>query len=75
MCDKQEEPYQLRLFGKSPHRIEVVAADFLPDGKQLYMVVADADCNLHILQFDPERTLPPPPSTIIPYWLSLSTST
>ncbi|KAK3177207.1 hypothetical protein OEA41_008536 [Lepraria neglecta] len=50
-----EEPYQLRLFGKSPHHIEVVAADFLPDGKQLYMVVADADCNLHILQFDPEH--------------------
>ena len=53
----QEDPYQLRLFGKSPHPIEVIAADFLPDGKQLYMAVADADCNIHILQFDPERTL------------------
>ncbi|KAL6715947.1 mRNA cleavage and polyadenylation factor subunit [Lecanora helva] len=50
-----EEPYQLRLFGKSPHHIEVIAADFLPDGKQLYIVAADADCNLQILQFDPEH--------------------
>ncbi|KAL9591984.1 MAG: hypothetical protein Q9179_007176, partial [Wetmoreana sp. 5 TL-2023] len=49
-----EDPYQLRLFGKSSDRIEVLAADFLPDGKQLYLVVADADSNVHILQFDPE---------------------
>jgi len=51
---EQEDPYQLRLFGKSPQRIETIAADFLPDGEQLYIVVADADCNLHILQFDPD---------------------
>lgn len=58
---RKEEPYQLRLLGKSPHHIEVVAADFLPDGKQLYMVIADADCNIHILQFDPERMFSPLP--------------
>lgn len=50
----QEEPYQLRLFSKSPHAIEVLAADFLPDGQQLYLVAADADGNIHVLQFDPE---------------------
>lgn len=50
----QEEPYSLRLFGKSPHHIEVIAADLLPDNKQLFMAVADADCNIHILQFDPD---------------------
>ena len=49
-----EDPYQLRLFGKSPKHIEVIAADFLPDEKQLYIVAADSDCNIHILQFDPE---------------------
>ena len=43
------------LFGKSRSHMEVMAADFLPHEKQLYMVVADADCNLHILQYDPER--------------------
>lgn len=56
-----EDPYQLRVFGKSSKHIEVLAADFLPDGKQLYVVAADADCNLHVLQFDPESTFPPPP--------------
>ncbi|KAL8852861.1 MAG: hypothetical protein Q9221_002237 [Calogaya cf. arnoldii] len=50
-----EDPYQLRLFGKSISHIEVVAADFLPDGKNLYLVVADANSNIHILQFDPEH--------------------
>ncbi|KAL9026570.1 MAG: hypothetical protein Q9196_004784, partial [Gyalolechia fulgens] len=49
-----EDPYQLRLFGKSPSHMEVLAADFLPNGKQLYLVIADADSNIHILQFDPE---------------------
>lgn len=50
-----EEPYQLRLFGKSNPHIEVLAADFLPDAKALYLVVADADSNVHVLQFDPEN--------------------
>ncbi|KAG7005916.1 protein CFT1 [Physcia stellaris] len=50
-----EDPYQLRLFGKSSKHIEVLAADFLPDGKQLYVVAADSDCNIHVLQFDPEN--------------------
>ena len=59
-----EDPYQLRVFGKSSKHIEVLAADFLPDGKQLYVVAADADCNIHVLQFDPESTLPPSISTL-----------
>jgi len=50
-----EEPYKMILFGKSATNMEVVAADLLPDGKDLYIVVADADCNLHIMQYDPER--------------------
>ena len=48
----------MRLFGKYIQDLEVMVADFLPDGKQLYIVVADAECNIHILQFDPERTSP-----------------
>jgi len=50
-----EEPYKMTLFGKSATNMEVVAADLLPDGKELYIVAADADCNLHIMQFDPEH--------------------
>ena len=49
----------MMLFGKSTTTLEVVAADFLPDGEQLYIVVGDGDGNLHVLQFDPERTPSP----------------
>lgn len=69
---QQEEPYQIRLFSKSPQHIEAIAADFLPDGKQLYIIVADADSNIHILQFDPDRTSPvPPPSACFPPFANL----
>ncbi|KAL7273267.1 mRNA cleavage and polyadenylation factor subunit [Rhizina undulata] len=50
-----EEPYKMTLFGKDTQKLEVVAADFLPDGNQLFFVVADADSNVHILQYDPEH--------------------
>lgn len=50
----QEEPYKMSLFGKDPDYLEVAAADFLPDGNKLYILVADSDCNLHVLQYDPE---------------------
>lgn len=50
----QEEPYKMTLFGKDPEYMEVVAADFLPEGSKLYILVADSDCNLHVLQYDPE---------------------
>jgi len=49
----------MALFGKDPEYLEVVAADFLPDGNKLYMIVADSDCNLHVLQYDPEGTKSP----------------
>ncbi|KAJ5675859.1 hypothetical protein N7462_008756 [Penicillium macrosclerotiorum] len=49
-----EDPYRMTLFGKDPEYLEVVAADFLPDGNKLYILVADSDCNLHVLQYDPE---------------------
>lgn len=50
----QEEPYKMNLFGKDPEYLEVVAADFLPEGDKLFILVADSDCNLHVLQYDPE---------------------
>lgn len=45
----------MMLFGKERSRLEVVCAEFLPHRKQLFMLVADADCKLHVLQFDPDR--------------------
>ncbi|KAG4415318.1 hypothetical protein IFR04_011522 [Cadophora malorum] len=50
-----EEPYKMMLFGKSAKNMEIMEADLLPDGKELYIVAADSDCNLHIMQFDPEH--------------------
>jgi len=50
-----EEPFKMTPFGKDVQRLEVVAADFLPDGNQLLFVVADSDSNIHILQYDPEH--------------------
>lgn len=50
-----EEPYKLVLFGKSSTNLEILNADFLPFGKELYIVASDADGNLHILQFDPDH--------------------
>lgn len=34
--------------------LEVIAAEFLPAGKNLYMDVADGDGVIHVLQFDPD---------------------
>lgn len=50
-----EEPYKMMLFGKSNTKLEALNVDFLPDGKELSIVAADADGNIHIFQFDPER--------------------
>ncbi|KAH0539099.1 hypothetical protein FGG08_004337 [Glutinoglossum americanum] len=50
-----EEPYKMSLFGKDISLSGVMAADFFPDGNQLFFVVADKDSNIHVLQFDPEH--------------------
>jgi len=50
-----EEPYKMMLFGKSNNALEVTAGDFLPSGEELNVVVSDIDCNLHVLQYNPER--------------------
>ncbi|KAL4883616.1 CPSF A subunit region-domain-containing protein [Aspergillus karnatakaensis] len=49
-----EEPYRMSLFAKDLDYLEVLAADFLPDGNKLFIVVADSDSNLYVLQYDPE---------------------
>ena len=75
-----EEPYKMILFGKSATKLEVLNTDFLPDGKELFIVASDADGNIHILQFDPEREFSIS-SSILPFTLrpnflsSLSTRT
>ncbi|KAI5304637.1 mRNA cleavage and polyadenylation factor subunit [Ascosphaera pollenicola] len=49
-----EEPYKLSLFSKDTDNLQVLCADFLPDGKRLYILASDDNCNLHIFQYDPE---------------------
>ncbi|KAF1817591.1 hypothetical protein P152DRAFT_504780 [Eremomyces bilateralis CBS 781.70] len=49
-----EQPYRMILFGKTKTKLEVTNAEFLPVDKQLYLILTDPDCNLHVLQFDPE---------------------
>ena len=44
----------MTLFGKDPEFLEVIAAEFLPNGRSLHILVADSDCNIHVLQYDPE---------------------
>lgn len=44
----------MAVFSKGPSRMEVIAAEFLPHEKQLYIIVGDADKNIHVLQYDPE---------------------
>ncbi|KAK8181710.1 CPSF A subunit region-domain-containing protein [Phyllosticta capitalensis] len=50
-----EDPYKMILFGKSRTTMEVMAADFLPHEKDLFMMVADADGDLNVLQYDPDH--------------------
>ena len=44
----------MTLFGKDPEYLEVMAAEFLPNDTGLHVLVADSDCNIHVLQYDPE---------------------
>ncbi|KAK9769716.1 putative CPSF A subunit region-domain-containing protein [Seiridium cardinale] len=50
-----EEPYKMILYGKSATTLEVLTADFLPDGHELSIVACDSDGGIHILQFDPDH--------------------
>lgn len=50
-----EEPYTFKVLGKSSGRLPLLVADFLPDGDDLYMVAADAEGDLHVLEFSPEH--------------------
>jgi cleavage and polyadenylation specificity factor subunit 1 len=52
-----EDPYHLKMFGKSAHHLEVSGAEFLPDGKGLCIILADAEANIHVLRFDPHSKL------------------
>lgn len=50
-----EEPYKLMLLGKSVCDLEIMVVEFLPDGKDLFIIAADIGGDLHVFQFDPDR--------------------
>jgi cleavage and polyadenylation specificity factor subunit 1 len=64
---KQEEPYKMMLFGRSKNNLEVLAGEFLPFEKQLHIVMADADMNLQVLQYDPDSAFSVLPHPYIIY--------
>ena len=45
----------MQLFGRDQMSLDVVAAEFLPQGRQLFIIAADGDGTLHVLQYDPEN--------------------
>ena len=45
----------MQLFGRDQTNLEVMAAEFLPDDKQLFIIAADGDGTLHVMQYDPEN--------------------
>ncbi|GAB7363492.1 hypothetical protein MBLNU230_g3763t1 [Neophaeotheca triangularis] len=50
-----EEPYKLSVLGKSRPTMEIMSAEFLPYDGELYILIIDADMDLHVLQYDPEN--------------------
>lgn len=50
-----EEPYKMQLLSRDVEDPECLAADFLPDGKQLFIISADANGDLRVLEYDPEN--------------------
>lgn len=49
-----QEPYRMTNLGKDLRDIEVTSGEFIVSSGRLYMVVADNDRRLHLLQYDPE---------------------
>lgn len=47
----------MRVLGKSETEMDTVAAEFLPEDKQLFILATDSQCNLHVLEFNPESLL------------------
>lgn len=54
-----EEPYTFKVLGKSGGQIPMLVADFLPDGEDLSMIGVDADGDLHVFEFNPDRMYSP----------------
>ncbi|KAK4550167.1 hypothetical protein LTR36_003134 [Oleoguttula mirabilis] len=50
-----EEPYRLTPMGRTQSQMEVMAAEFLPFDGQLFIMIVDAEMDLHVLQYDPEN--------------------
>ncbi|KAK5116268.1 hypothetical protein LTR85_009240 [Meristemomyces frigidus] len=50
-----EEPYRLTPMSRTRSQMEVVTAEFLPFDGQLFVMIVDAEMDLHVLQYDPEN--------------------
>ena len=50
-----QEPYKLTVLSKSRTHMEVITAEFLSFEGQLYLIIIDANMDLHVLQYDPDN--------------------
>lgn len=48
-----EEPYKMQLLGRDLENPSISAAEFMPIDKQLFIIAADGNGDLRILQYDP----------------------
>lgn len=51
------EPFRMILLGKDLHGFDVCCADFIVQDEELFILVADNDKTIHVLQFNPEDPL------------------
>lgn len=50
-----EEPYKMTSFGRDYEAMDVVEAEFMVDGRNLYFAASDPQGNIRIMQYDPEN--------------------
>ncbi|KAL9060461.1 MAG: hypothetical protein Q9162_000634 [Coniocarpon cinnabarinum] len=48
-------PYRLTSLSHSRTKLQVLTCDFLPHEKTLFIVVADGDGNIHVLEYNPDN--------------------
>lgn len=53
-----QEPYRMTLFGKDYRDVQVTSCEFAVVQKKLFIIVADTQQRIHVLQYDPEDPMP-----------------
>lgn len=62
----------MKMFGKGANRLEIAAAEYLPNEGDLYVFAIDAQGIVHTYKFDPSSTSSPSPHPLIDISLTYS---